>query len=390
MTSNDTLRTLIARPYIDRARHAAYRGRFREAEQHLEDIRQLHPNAHDVSLLIAKIRLREGRLRECREALLEARRLGHPESESDQMLSWLDAHASKRAAASHDRPATAPTGNTQRMPEVPRLERLGTSSDLLRSIAQLRIHLTNHPNCATARARMAEAIARKSLFWSGSKLMLHEAETQANRAIAISPASSEAHTSLGFVYGLQGAALDAERKLRQAIELDKSNWFALHELGLSLMQRGAHEQSARLLLESIERQPFFIPNYDAIHQAFLGLANPESAAKALDDGVRRANERLESAPDDLSARAHLAILLARKGMRTESLEVANQTMDRFPKSGFAWAHRAIAHAINGDSDDAIAALITAQERDYAIRFVVGLAEFDTMRNVSKFAQLGRA
>ncbi|MFT6082277.1 MAG: hypothetical protein ACJAYX_001653 [Planctomycetota bacterium] len=36
------------------------------------------------------------------------------------------------------------------------------------------------------------------------------------------------------------------------------------------------------------------------------------------------------------------------------------------------------------------ALLTAQERDYDIRLVVGLAEFDAMRNISKFAQLGHA
>ena len=388
MADSETLRTLVARPYLDRARHAALSGRFREAEQHLGHVRRIDPKSHEASLLAAKILLREGRLAECREAMLEARRLGHPEHESDQMVSWLDAHARKRASASMDRTRTGTASRVPGADDAPQLARLETTADLLFTIQKLRTHLTKRPDCATGLARMAEALARKSLHWGGSRAMLDEAETQAARALAISPSSSEAHGSLGFIYGLRGANLDAERKLRQAAELDESNWFALYGLGLSLTRRGAYEMGARLLTQSIERQPLFIPNYDAIHQAFLGLTAHERAAQALEEGIDRANSRLATTSDDLLARTQFATLLARKGMRSESRVAIRDATARFPKSGFAWAHCAITHAVNGDFEEAMASLVSARGRNYDIRWITSRSEFDPARSTGSLARLG--
>ena len=116
MTNSASLRALAATPYLDRARDAAFRGRFGEAEQHLGNARRLNPAGYEASLLTAKIRLREGRLEECREALLEARRLGHPVSESEQMLAWLDAHGKSRMGD----PRGTPSGDAAAREGVPR------------------------------------------------------------------------------------------------------------------------------------------------------------------------------------------------------------------------------------------------------------------------------
>jgi tetratricopeptide (TPR) repeat protein len=390
MADSEKLRILVARPYLDRARHAALAGRFREAEQHLEHVRRIDPKSYEASLLTAKIRLHEGRLAECREAILEARRLGHPEDESNQMVSWLDAHARNRASASMDQPKTGSTTRVLGRDEAPQLARLGTTSDLLFTIQKLRTHLAMRPHCATGLARMAEALAQKSLYWGGSGTMLDEAETYAGHAIAISPSTSEAHAALGFIYRLRGANLDAERKLRQALELDECNWFALHGLGLLLTRRGAYELGARLLTNSIERQPLFIPNYDAIFQAFLGLTAHDHAAQALQEGIDQANARLATTSNDLVARTQLAILLAKKGMRTESRAATRDTTNRFPKSGFAWAHCAITHAVNGDIEDAIQSLATARGRKYDIRLIMSRSEFDPARSADGFAKIGQS
>jgi tetratricopeptide (TPR) repeat protein len=387
MTDPDTLKALLVRPYLDRARHAALGVRFREAQQHLEQVRKIDPKNQEAALLTAKILLREGRLPECREALQEARRLGHPEHESESMVRWLEAHACDRASTSPAGVRPEPSTYERGAEAPPHAERLETTADLLFTIQKLRIYLTKHPDCATGLARMAEATARKSLHWGGSRAMLDEAETHGRRALAISPASSEAHASLGFIYGLRAAHFDAERNLRQAVELDEFNWFASHGLGLLLTHRGAYEMGARLLAKSIESQPMFIPNYDGLHQALIGLTALGHASHALDEGLERARARLDTIPDDLVARTQLAILQARKGLRSESRATTRDTAARFPKSGFAWAHCATAHVLNGDIQDAVSALRTARERNYDIRVVTGRTEFDPVRSSGDFAQL---
>lgn len=385
MTNSDVLQDALARPVLDQAYRAAFRGRYGEAEQHLAIVGKISPQMFEVSLLTAKIRLREGRLSDCRAALMDARRLGHPVAESDAMMHWLEEHATRQASDpdQHSGRASIPSAH-----QAPNLARLGSTVDVLTSIRALRVHLTRHPDCAIGRARMAEALARKAMYWGGSPQMLSEAEAQANRAIAIAPLASEAHASLGFVYGTQGAVLDAERKLRRAVALDADNWFALHQLGSLLVRQGVYEAGLHALTDSIERQPLFLPSYDAIYKAYLGLGDQEGAAQVLVDGLSCASDRLRAAPDDLFARAHHAILLARKGMRAESMEIVNQLTERFPKSGSAWAHGAIAHAVNGELDQAGSALRTAQKRGYDIRQVASLAEFDAMRGADAFVQLG--
>ena len=77
MTSSETLQDALAIHALEQAQHAATLGRLSEAEHGLAEVRKLAPKSHHVPLMIAKLRLREGRLEECREALAEAQRLGH-------------------------------------------------------------------------------------------------------------------------------------------------------------------------------------------------------------------------------------------------------------------------------------------------------------------------
>lgn len=89
MTTTDSLYALIAPGYLDRALKAAKARRWVEAEADLARYSALLPHDHRAPLLLAKIRLREGRLAECLAALEDARRLGHERPENDRMLAWL-------------------------------------------------------------------------------------------------------------------------------------------------------------------------------------------------------------------------------------------------------------------------------------------------------------
>lgn len=89
VTTTDSLHSLIAPAYLDRATKAAKAGRWVEVEEDLARFSTLSPHDHRAPLLLAKIRLREGRLAECLTALEDAHRLGHERSENDRMSAWL-------------------------------------------------------------------------------------------------------------------------------------------------------------------------------------------------------------------------------------------------------------------------------------------------------------
>lgn len=89
MTANETLCSLIAPPYFDCAIRAAKARRWIVAESNLARFSALLPHDHRAALLLAKIRLHEGRLADCLAALEDARRLGHERSENDRMIAWL-------------------------------------------------------------------------------------------------------------------------------------------------------------------------------------------------------------------------------------------------------------------------------------------------------------
>lgn len=89
MTTTDSLYALIAPAYLDRATKAAKARRWVEVEEDLARYSALLPHDHRAPLLLAKIRLREGRLAECLAALEDAHRLGHERPENDRMIAWL-------------------------------------------------------------------------------------------------------------------------------------------------------------------------------------------------------------------------------------------------------------------------------------------------------------
>lgn len=389
MTNSEKLRSLVALPYLERAAQAALLGRFRDADHHIACAQRLNPAGHDAMLLRAKIHLREGRVQDCRDALSEARRLGHHASENDKMLGWLDARGSD-ASASHMAPSAQEFGGIAGFNQTPRLERLGTSADLMASLRQLRAYLERHPECPAGLARMAEALACKSLEFEGSQLILSEAGEFANRARAIMPDLSEAHASTGLVLGLMGLVEDAEQHLRRAVGLDATNWFALYCLGSALAQRGEHELAARTLFGAVELYPLFIPSYDLLRRSLVDLGMLDVASQVIDDGITRAGERIALVPEDLLARAHLAVLLARKGMPAEGRNIADGISKRYRKSGRAWAYVAIVHAVNGDLGDAMAALCSSRGRGFDIRTILAGKEFDALRNSQECFELVRS
>lgn len=378
MTRADILQDAIAAHALERAQQAATYGHFGRAEEYLAEVRRLVPKSHHVPLLIAKLRLRESRWEQCREALAEANRLGHDPAENASMRAWLEQHVVERAGTAIEaarRPATFPVSGA----EVPGLNRFGTTRDALRAVAALRRYLERRPNCPVGLARLAESLTAKALHWGGSQKVLASAEATATRAVLISPSLADGHVALGVVHEVRGSAIDAERHLRNAFSRDPHHWYAHHVLGSICNQQGRYEDALHLLSASAKQRPDFIATYDHLYQARRGLGDMGGAGEAAREGIARGQARIDVCRDDLFSHAGVAVLHARIGNREAVSQSVERLTQLFPKSGCAWAHAALAHAVLGDAERAQVSLKISRERGFAVAVVTRRTEFDAIR-----------
>jgi tetratricopeptide (TPR) repeat protein len=238
-------------------------------------------------------------------------------------------------------------------------------------------------------AWLAEALARKFLYWDGDEAFLNEARENARRALAVDPGCAPAHTSLGFCYHMLGLFVDAQREYRLAIQLDNDEWLAHRLLGALLSREGNFKGASPLLQRAIGLNPTYISSYDHLYQVLMRLDRYQEAIETADRGIAAARRRLEQVPDDQDARMHLALLLARMGLRDEAAAELARAHELGPKDGFTSFQTSAVHAVLGNPDDSLAALAAAQSRGYFIKSEQRNAEFDLLRGMTAFQELVR-
>ena len=265
----------------------------------------------------------------------------------------------------------------------------GMTKHLLASISLFRRALEHDSRCALAHAGLAEALVRKYLYWDGDESFLAESRQEARRALAFDPACAEAHTSLGFGYHLTGLAVDAQREYRLAIQLNHDEWLAHRLLGALLSREGNFKGSSPLLKRTIAIRPGYISTYDHLYSVLQRLDRYEEAIEMADCGIAAARRQLARVQDDQDTRLHLAMLLARMGLRAEALAELDTAHQIAPKDGFTACMSAQVHAVLGNPDEALAYLTLAQSRGYYIRSELRSSEFEMLRGLPAFQTLGR-
>ena len=265
----------------------------------------------------------------------------------------------------------------------------GMTRHLLASVALFRLAIEADPLCAKAFAGQAEALVRKFLYWDGEESFLQEAREHARRALAIEPRCAEAHTSLGFAYHLTSQMVEAQREYRLAIQLDIQEWLAHRLLGSLLSREGNFKGASPLLQRAIAIRPNYISSYDHLYNVLVRLDRYQEAIETADRGIAAARKQLQRVPDDQDTRLHLAMLLARMGLREDALAEVVRAHELGPKDGFTSFHAASVHALLGEPMEAVAALQAAQARGYFIRPEQRNTEFDILRGLPEFQALAR-
>jgi tRNA A-37 threonylcarbamoyl transferase component Bud32/tetratricopeptide (TPR) repeat protein len=298
----------------------------------------------------------------------------------------------RRQLAEHSVPSEEPRS---RDPEAARQNALrgheilhrGMTKHLLASISLFRRAIEADSHCALGYAGLAEALVRKYLYWDGDQSFLVESRENARRALSIDVNCAEAHTSLGFGYHMTGLSVDAQREYRLAIQINQQEWLAHRLLGALLTREGNFKAASPLLQRAIAIRSTYISSYDHLYQVLVRLDRYQEAIETADRGIAVGRKQVQRIPDDQDSRLHLALLLARMGLRDESLAELAQAHEIGPKDGFTSFQIASTHAVLGDPDEAIAALSNAQSRGYYIKSEQRNSEFDLMRGLPAFQAL---
>lgn len=264
----------------------------------------------------------------------------------------------------------------------------GTTKHLLAAISSFRRAIDADEFCAIAYAGLAEAMARKFLYWDGDSAFLDEARENAARALALDPDCAEAHTSLGFAWQVSGHLTDAQREYQLAIQLDNDEWLAHRLLGGQRARAGNFKNAAGLLLRAIALKPSHIGSYDHLYGVYQRLNRYEEAIEIADRGIAAAKLHLVSVHDNQEARLHLAMLQARLGLADEAREQVAKAREVAPKDGYTSFHSACVHAILGDLPEAMDLLGKSQERGYYIQSELGRnPDLDVLRGLKEYQRL---
>jgi adenylate cyclase len=264
----------------------------------------------------------------------------------------------------------------------------GTTKHLLAAISSFRRAIDADEFCAIAYAGMAEATARKYLYWDGDPAFLDEARENAARALALDPDCAEAHTALGFAWQVSGHLTDAQREYQLAIQLDNDEWLAHRFLGALRARAGNFKNASGLLLRATVLKPSHIGSYDHLYGVYQRLNRYEEAIEIADRGISAAKAHLAKVPDNQEARLHLAMLQARLGLADEAREQALKAREVAPKDGYTSFHSACVFAILGDLSEALDLLGKAQERGYYIQSELGRnQDLDVLRGMKEYQRL---
>ena len=264
----------------------------------------------------------------------------------------------------------------------------GTTRHLMAAMSNFRRAIDEDPGCALAHAGMAEALARKFLYWDGERTFLRESREAARLALAHDPFCAEAHTALGFSNAAMGDTAEAQREYRLAIQMDHEEWLAHRLLGALLGRLGNYEGASPLLQRAIALRPTHVGSYDHLYGVLIRLDRYQEAIELADRGISMARRHLRDVPDDQEARVHLALLLARMGLQDEALGTLKEARQKAPKDAYTCYHSASVFTILGNAEEALKLLKEASDRGFYLPSeLLSNSDLDPLRGRPDFQAL---
>ncbi|MEO5857742.1 MAG: protein kinase [Pyrinomonadaceae bacterium] len=238
-----------------------------------------------------------------------------------------------------------------------------TGDDLKLAIEEFERALQIEPDYALAYVGLADCYTLLELYTGASAAeTLPRAKEYALRAIELDISSSEAHTSLGYVYYTMWQWDDAERHLKRAVELDPNNPTAHHRYYLLLRETGRLEKAAAIIARARELDPLSLVINLSYARSFL-LQGDGSRAVSL------TQELIQLYPDYAPGHTTMGSALIRQKRYAEALaEMAKAAA--IVRNGQTLSSLGFAKALTGDVAGA-ESVIAEMRRMFDRRQVLG-------------------
>jgi serine/threonine-protein kinase len=228
---------------------------------------------------------------------------------------------------------------------------------------------------------LAEAHAALGLYLTTFERNRSGAEKELRRAIELNPNYATAHHWLGLEILAPSKRFDeALAELRRAEELDPLSSVIVTEVGGCLLYARRYDEAIAQFKHSLILDPKF---YYA--HVYLGWAfNAEGMYREAIEEYRKALEL----NDDPTAKAFLALSLAKSGQRGEAIKLRDQLNLESPHRYVSSYYFAILHIALGEKDEAFAWLEKdiAERSSWPVLYAVS-PELDDLRDDPRFKDM---
>lgn len=194
-----------------------------------------------------------------------------------------------------------------------------------------------------------------------------EAEIAFSRHLELTPDSFVGYRNLGATYYMQDRLPEAATQFQKALHIqpDKTIY---NNLGTIYFAQGLYAQSVSAFEEAVEKGG----SNDSELWANLGdgyrftPGNEEKAREAYLRAIQLLQEKLGTAPEDMTLRVRLVLYLAKRGDCEKARTELDKTEELPDGDGLAWSQLAVAHEICDRRDEALEALERALVAGYPL------------------------
>jgi non-specific serine/threonine protein kinase len=242
---------------------------------------------------------------------------------------------------------------------------------------------------AGAFAGLAEACSYMYEWYDGAPSWLARAIEMNQKALERDPDSVDARFGIGMVYYHQGRLSEAKRNLLAVAQADPRHMLAHLRLGM-IAEHSGHLQDA---LSEYQAAATLRPHDDDPWR-FLGalqrrLGDVDAAQTAAINVIEITSRKLEASLEDVVLLSRLGEAYARFGGKEETHAIVRRVLELDPADGLAMFHCACAHALLGETSQALQFLRRAF--DSGFRAVTHSASedgaFDSIRETPDFQRL---
>jgi serine/threonine protein kinase len=238
-------------------------------------------------------------------------------------------------------------------------------------------------------AGLAESCGYMYEWYDGAASWLGRAIEMNQKALENDPASVDARFGIAMVYYHQGRLPEAKRNLLAVVQSDPMHVPAHLRLGMIAERTGDLEEARSRYQAAAELKPQDDDSWRFLAALHQKMGNRDAAQSATINVIESVSRKLEASLDDVVLMSRLAEAYARFGGKEETHAILRQVLTQDASDGMALYHAACAHALLGETAQAMHMLRRAYDSGFRAVAHSATAEsaFTEIRESPEFRRL---